>query len=283
MPSTRLACSVSSPTTATARSGRAGSTTRRERGRPAVIDSSNAERTSRRTSRCSTLPATDTTMSPRLVAPGVVAVHLATGQPGDRVHAAEDRPSQRGVAVQGRGELVEHEIGGVVVAHRDLFEDHAALDVDVLRGHRRMQHHVADDVDGEREITVEDGRVEAGVLLLGERVELAADGVHLDRDVEGAAAPGALEQQVFEEVAGAGQRGRLVARADRHPHADAHAADAGHRLGDHAQSARHDRAGDGTATGGVEPSGHGTGGAHSPDPRGAATGAGTRATECPLR
>jgi hypothetical protein len=48
--------------------------------------------------------------------------------------------------------------------------------------------------------------MEAGVLLGGERVELAADLVERDRDVERRAFRGALEQQVLEEVRGASSR-----------------------------------------------------------------------------
>ena len=37
----------------------------------------------------------------------------------------------------------------VVVAHGDLFQDHLALGVDVGGRDRRVQHHVADQLDGE--------------------------------------------------------------------------------------------------------------------------------------
>ena len=136
------------------------------------------------------------------------------------------------------------EVAGVVVAHRDLLEHDAALDVDVLRRDGRVQHDVGDDVDRERQVAVEHRGVEAGVLLLGEGVELAAHGVHGASRCRAPYASGALEQQVLQEVAGAGQGRRLVARADGHPHPDAGAAHAGHRLGDDAQAAGQRRAGD---------------------------------------
>ena len=44
--------------------------------------------------------------------------------------------------------------------------------------------HVAEHVDGQRQVLVEDPRVEAGVLLGGEGVELTADRVERDRDVQ---------------------------------------------------------------------------------------------------
>jgi hypothetical protein len=65
-----------------------------------------------------------------------------------------------------------------------------------------------------------------------------------DRDVQRDRSPGALEQQVLEEVRGAVERRRLVARADADPDADAGRADAGHLLGDDPQPAGQDGAAD---------------------------------------
>jgi hypothetical protein len=59
--------------------------------------------------------------------------------------------------------------------------------------------------------------VVAGVLLGGERVEVAADRVELLGDLLRGTPPRALEQQVLEVVRGACLRRRLVARADVHP------------------------------------------------------------------
>ena len=95
----------------------------------------------------------------------------------DRVDGAEDRAAERGVAEHRRGELVVHDVAGVVVVHGDLLEDHAALGLDVLGADQRIGHDVADDVDGQRQVGVEHPRVVAGVLLGGEGVHLAADGV----------------------------------------------------------------------------------------------------------
>ena len=66
---------------------------------------------------------------------------------------------------------------GIVVVHGDLFEDHAALGVDVLRVEQRAGHHVRQDVDGQRQVGVEHPGVVAGVLLGRERVQLTADRV----------------------------------------------------------------------------------------------------------
>ena len=88
------------------------------------------------------------------------------------------------------------------------------------------------------EVLVEDPGVEAGVLLGGERVELTADRVERDRDVERRPLAGALEEQVLEEVRAAVQGRRLVAGADADPDPDAGRADAGQLLGDDPQARR---------------------------------------------
>jgi hypothetical protein len=133
-----------------------------------------------------------------------------------------------------------HDVVGVVVVHRDLVEDHVTLGLDVLGREQRRGDHVAEDVHGQRQVVIEDPRVEAGVLLGGEGVELAADRVERDRDVERRPLTGALEQQVLEEVRTAVQGRGLVARSDAHPDPDTRGADAGELLGDDPQPAGQD-------------------------------------------
>lgn len=141
----------------------------------------------------------------------VEAGDLAAVQRVDRVDGAEDRTAEGRVAEHRVREQVVHAVTRVVLGHRDLFEDDAALGVDVLGGDQRAGQHVADDVDGQWQVGVEDPRVVAGVLLRREGVHLAADRVDRGRDVEGAALGRALEQEVFEVVRRAVQAGRLVA------------------------------------------------------------------------
>jgi hypothetical protein len=107
-------------------------------------------------------------------------------------------------------EVVHHVVGGVVV-HPDLLEDHGPLRVDVVLGELGEAQHVGQDVDRQLEVAVERPGVEAGVLLGGEGVGLAADRVHQLGDVPGRAALGALEQHVLEEVRGAREAWGLVA------------------------------------------------------------------------
>ena len=191
----------------------------------------------------------------RLVAPPVVAGHLGPPQCSDRGHRAEDRAPERRVAEQCGGELVEDKVGRLVVAHGDLFEDHGAFDVHVLLADRRVEHDIGDDIDGQRQVAVKHGGVEAGVLLLRERVELTTDGVDRRGDVQSAASRGALEEQMLEIVAGAGHRGRLIGGTHAHPDTDARTARPGHGLGDDPQPARQHRLGDQPAAGRGQPRG----------------------------
>jgi hypothetical protein len=148
----------------------------------------------------------------RPVVPLVEPRHLRAGQCLDRADGPGDGPAQRRLGTVGLlGEEVVHHVVRVVVVHGDLVEDHVTLRLDVLGREQRGGDHVAEDVDGEVQVVVEDPRVEAGVLLGGEGVELTADRVQRDRDVQRGALTGALEQQVLEEVRAAVKSRRLVA------------------------------------------------------------------------
>src|SRR6185437_3879760 len=72
------------------------------------------------------------------------------------------------------------------------------------------------------------------------RVHLAADRVHLRRELQGGALAGALEQQVLKVVGGAGVELVLVPGPDAHPDAKRYRPDGRQGLGDHAQAARKD-------------------------------------------
>ncbi len=93
------------------------------------------------------------------------------------------------LAVHRLGEEVVHLVAGLVVVHRDLFEDHASLSLHIGLGEDGVDHEVAHDIDRERQVGVEYPRVVAGVLLRGEGVRLAADGLDRRRDLQRGAAP----------------------------------------------------------------------------------------------
>ena len=90
------------------------------------------------------------------------------------------------------------------------------------------------------QVLVEHLQVEGRVLLGGEGVHVAADRVHLGRDVLRRAVLRSLEDHVLDEVADPGLRRGLVAAAPLEPHPDGHAADVGHRLGEEGEAVGED-------------------------------------------
>jgi hypothetical protein len=100
----------------------------------------------------------------RLVPAAVVAGDPVPGQRLDRGDVADHRPPERGRPEQRLPEDVADQVGRVVVAHGDLFEDHPALGLDVRLGEHRVGDHVADQVDRHRQVGAEHVRVVAGVL-----------------------------------------------------------------------------------------------------------------------
>ena len=88
---------------------------------------------------------------------------------------AENWPAQRVPLPERLREDLVHEIVRRIFDHLDFFDDDLlfALDVDFVKG--GPQDDVRQDIDGKREVLVEDLDVVAGVLLGGERVELSAD------------------------------------------------------------------------------------------------------------
>lgn len=113
----------------------------------------------------------------RVVVLLVEAADTVGAQRVDRVDRAENGTAEGAVAEHRLREQIVHAVARVVLRHRDLFEDDTALGVDVVLEDQRSGEHVADHVDGERQVGVEHARVVAGVLLRRERVHLTADRV----------------------------------------------------------------------------------------------------------
>ena len=134
-----------------------------------------------------------------------------------------------------RGEVV-HEIGGVVLDHRDLLEHDLALGLERLGLEARARGHVAHHVERQRQVLVEHAHVHDGRLARRERVELGAEAVGDARDLDLVVALAALEQQVLDEVRDAGLGRPLVARADADEDADRDRAHRLDRLGDDAEA-----------------------------------------------
>ena len=144
----------------------------------------------------------------------------------------ENGPSQRVVLPEALREQLVDQIVGCVLDHLDLFEDHLLLALDVLGTERRVHHDIRQDVDGQRQVLVENLDVIAGVFLRGEGIELPANGIDRLRDVLRRPRRGTFEQHVLDEMGNAAALGALVARSARQPHPDADRADLGHPLGE---------------------------------------------------
>ena len=135
----------------------------------------------------------------------------------DRLAGAEHLTAERVVREQRLAEEGDHPVVGRVLLHGDLLEDHLALGLDLVGPEGRRPEDVAEDVEPEDELPGREARVVRRVLLGGEGVHLAAHGVDRLGDLGGRAGLGALEQQVLEEVRGAGHGRRLVTSSRRPP------------------------------------------------------------------
>lgn len=148
----------------------------------------------------------------------VVRLHVAAQRVrpdgADDLLGAEGGPAHRLVGIGGELEMVEHDIVRRVVRLADLLQDDAALALEFRRIEGGMAEDVADDVDTEGEILLQQLDVIGGLLARGVGVDVAAD--ILDRLGDGGGTPalGALEGHVFEEMRDAVFRRRLVAGAD---------------------------------------------------------------------
>ncbi|GIU90805.1 MAG: hypothetical protein KatS3mg010_1904 [Acidimicrobiia bacterium] len=166
----------------------------------------------------------------------VVPDDRVAGHRRDALVRTDHLSPERVVREERTVEHVVHEVVGRVVAHGDLLEDHLALRLDLVGAQRRAPQHVGEDVERELQVLVGDAHVEHRVLVRGEGVHLAADGLDGRRELPSAAFLGALEQQVLEEVARAPLAGALVAPAAADPGADGHRPQVRQRLGDDAQA-----------------------------------------------
>jgi len=120
----------------------------------------------------------------------------------------------------------------IVQIHLDFFEDNLLFILDVGGIETRVETEIADDVEGDGKILVENFGVETDLLFGGEGVEHAADGIHFAGDGFGGAALRAFEDHVFDEMGEAIFLGNFAARTVANPDADGDGANVGHRLGD---------------------------------------------------
>src|SRR5699024_10177288 len=172
------------------------------------------------------------------------------GQCLDRVGGAQDRPGQGGVTEEVFGEDVVDQVRGLVLVHGDLFEDHAAFGLHLPLIEGGVGDHVADDVDGQRQVPIEHLRVVAGVFLGGVGVVVGAHPVQFRGDLERGTGIRALEEQMFEEVRRTRVCGVLVPRTRRRRDPERDRATTRNGFGDHTQPTRQYGTSDRTGPGG---------------------------------
>jgi hypothetical protein len=131
----------------------------------------------------------------------------------DRLLGAEDGAAERVIGPERGYENLVHEIVRRVLDHPDFLEDHAALHLHVFSGEARRGDDVGQQIERGRHLLVEHVRVERGVLLAGERVDVASEDVDDFGDVGGGAALGAFEDEMLEKVRRAAVLFRLHCRA----------------------------------------------------------------------
>ena len=147
-------------------------------------------------------------------------------------------PAQRVVRPERLVDQFLHVLMRIIQAGGDLLLDHLAFPGDVGRGHARIQQHVHQHLEQVRQPLVRRFREEAGALLAGEGVEIAADAFDGPGNLLGRPAPGAFEEHVLDEMSHAIDRGRLVASPHAHPQTHAGAGHLRGRGGDDDQAGR---------------------------------------------
>lgn len=148
------------------------------------------------------------------------------------VGCAENGAAKRVIGPEAAGEDVVEKIFRVVHVHLDFFEDDLAFFLDIFGIEFGAQDEIGENVEGNREMGVEDFGVEADLFLGSEGVEHAANGIHFAGDVFGGASLGALEDHMFEEMGGAVFGGGFPAGAVADPDANGDGTDVLHSLRD---------------------------------------------------
>src|SRR5580765_1391672 len=123
----------------------------------------------------------------------------------------------------------------IVLIHLDFFENHTALPLDVFRLKDWTEYKVAQYVQCDRKMFVENFDVEADAFFRGEGIHVSADGVHLPRNIFGRAVLCALEDHVLDEMRNAIPLWIFLARPGLDPYSDRDRADVLHFLADDGQ------------------------------------------------
>ena len=114
--------------------------------------------------------------------------------------STQDGTAQWAHSVVGLHEDIVDNIAGVVVVHRDLFENDFTLTLDIRCIESAVEDHVADGLDRQVGVIVKDTGIKAGVLLAREGIHLTTHGLHRCGDLPCRTRARAFEEQMLEEV-----------------------------------------------------------------------------------
>src|SRR5258706_4455443 len=123
-----------------------------------------------------------------------------------------------------------------VLYHLHLLDDHTLLAFQVSLFESRIYEHVGDQIESLWQLVVDNFDGESGLLVGCKGVQVAAEAVLLDGDVEGGAFLRALKDRVLDKMRDAVQLGWLVPRADPEKEPEGRAAYRRHLVGKHHQS-----------------------------------------------
>src|SRR6266404_2908868 len=159
---------------------------------------------------------------------GHVLLLLETEEPAtvhaiERFDCARERTTERMSGPKRLGEEFVHVMIGLVAIHQQLFLDHATFLGDLGGREAGVQIHVREYVEQGVEMLVARLRVVAGGLLTRKGIEVTAHPFDGLADLLGAAAVGAFEEQMLDEMRSAAQAGGFIAATHAHPYAERNA------------------------------------------------------------
>jgi len=125
-----------------------------------------------------------------------------------------------------------------IFVHFYFFKDHAALAGDVVGVKDWAEYEIAENIERDGDMLIENFDVEADTFLGGEGVHVAADRVDLAGDGFGGAVLRALEHHVLDKMRDAIPFSVFIAGARFQPDADGNRAEVRHLLRDHGQAIR---------------------------------------------
>ena len=132
--------------------------------------------------------------------PRVIAVQQLLIEAAHRVLGSGDGLAQRMIFPEILREDLVDQVIGIVLIHLDLFQDHPALAPQIGEIEDRVQHQIAEHIHCNRQVLIQYFNVEADTFLGGECVHVAADGIHLPRNIFRRAGLGPFKDHVLQEM-----------------------------------------------------------------------------------